>query len=67
MNDSNSRGTQSSLKPHIPCGIDIWTFGLLYYLYDLCAYRNRNIVVDLLWYAVMLLMIDLFVGFHGVS
>ena len=25
MNDFSSQGTQSSLKPHIPCEINIWT------------------------------------------
>ena len=34
MDDFTSRGTQSSLKPHLPCGIDIWTFSPLYYLCD---------------------------------
>ena len=46
MNDFSSRGTQSSLKPYLPYGIDIWTLGPLYYLYDpyVCGNRNKFLV-----------------------
>ena len=32
MNNFSSRGTQSSVKPHLSYGINIWTFSPLYYL-----------------------------------
>ena len=40
MNNFSSQGTQSLLKPHLPCGIDIWTFSSLYYLCYPCGWRK---------------------------